>query len=50
MRNYLEILSLLAPRYYSISSSPVSDGARCVRWIEDMGVKNRYVLDVWAGG
>jgi len=20
------------------------------RWIEEMGAKNRYVLDVWAGG
>ena len=20
------------------------------KWIEDMGTKNRYVLDVWAGG
>ena len=26
---YLEMLSLLAPRYYSISSSPSRDGARC---------------------
>ena len=26
---YLEMLSLLAPRYYSISSSPSSDPARC---------------------
>jgi cytochrome P450/NADPH-cytochrome P450 reductase len=26
---YLEMLSLLAPRYYSISSSPASDAARC---------------------
>src|SRR6478672_6525548 len=26
---YLEMLSLLAPRYYSISSSPAGDGARC---------------------
>jgi cytochrome P450 / NADPH-cytochrome P450 reductase len=26
---YLEMLSLLAPRYYSISSSPSGDGARC---------------------
>ena len=26
---YLEMLSLLAPRYYSISSSPSVDGARC---------------------
>ena len=20
------------------------------RWIDDLGAKNRYVLDVWAGG
>lgn len=26
---YLEMLSLLAPRYYSISSSPAGDAARC---------------------
>jgi cytochrome P450/NADPH-cytochrome P450 reductase len=26
---YLEMLSLLAPRYYSISSSPLTDPARC---------------------
>src|SRR5258708_19558521 len=26
---YLEMLSLLAPRYYSISSSPSHDGVRC---------------------
>lgn len=26
---YLEMLSLLAPRYYSISSSPAGDSARC---------------------
>jgi cytochrome P450/NADPH-cytochrome P450 reductase len=26
---YLEMLSLLAPRYYSISSSPSGDGSRC---------------------
>ncbi len=26
------------------------DAAAGARWIEDMGAKNRYVLDVWAGG
>jgi cytochrome P450/NADPH-cytochrome P450 reductase len=26
-----------------------SDAAAAQRWIEDLGVKNRYVLDVWAG-
>jgi cytochrome P450 / NADPH-cytochrome P450 reductase len=27
-----------------------ADAAAGTRWIEDMGTKNRYVLDVWAGG
>jgi cytochrome P450 / NADPH-cytochrome P450 reductase len=27
-----------------------SDADAAARWIEDMGAKNRYVLDVWAGG
>jgi cytochrome P450/NADPH-cytochrome P450 reductase len=27
-----------------------SDAATGARWIEDLGTKNRYVLDVWAGG
>jgi len=27
-----------------------TDAAAAARWIEDMGAKNRYVLDVWAGG
>jgi cytochrome P450/NADPH-cytochrome P450 reductase len=27
-----------------------SDAAAAARWIEEMGAKNRYVLDVWAGG
>jgi cytochrome P450/NADPH-cytochrome P450 reductase len=27
-----------------------SDAAAGVRWIEALGTKNRYVLDVWAGG
>jgi cytochrome P450 / NADPH-cytochrome P450 reductase len=27
-----------------------SDAATAARWIEEMGAKNRYVLDVWAGG
>ena len=26
------------------------DAAAGARWIEDLGTKNRYVLDVWAGG
>lgn len=26
------------------------DTATGTRWIEDLGAKNRYVLDVWAGG
>jgi cytochrome P450/NADPH-cytochrome P450 reductase len=27
-----------------------SDAAAAARWIEDMGARSRYVLDVWAGG
>ncbi|MBR1123823.1 cytochrome P450 [Bradyrhizobium lablabi] len=27
-----------------------ADADAAARWIEDMGTKNRYVLDVWAGG
>jgi cytochrome P450/NADPH-cytochrome P450 reductase len=27
-----------------------SDADAGLRWIEDLGTKNRYVLDVWAGG
>src|SRR5712671_540138 len=27
-----------------------ADVAAAVRWIDDLGTKNRYVLDVWAGG
>jgi len=27
-----------------------ADEAAAVRWIEEMGANNRYVLDVWAGG
>jgi len=27
-----------------------SDAAAGARWIEELGAKNRYVLDVWAGG
>jgi cytochrome P450/NADPH-cytochrome P450 reductase len=26
------------------------NAAAAARWIEDLGTKNRYVLDVWAGG
>ena len=26
------------------------DAATAQRWIDDLGAKNRYVLDVWAGG
>ncbi len=26
------------------------DEAAAARWIDDMGTRNRYVLDVWAGG
>ena len=27
-----------------------ADAAAGARWIEELGAKNRYVLDVWAGG
>jgi cytochrome P450/NADPH-cytochrome P450 reductase len=27
-----------------------ADAAAAARWIDDLGTKNRYVLDVWAGG
>ena len=27
-----------------------ADAAAGQRWIDDLGVANRYVLDVWAGG
>jgi cytochrome P450/NADPH-cytochrome P450 reductase len=27
-----------------------SDANEGQRWIDDLGTKNRYVLDVWAGG
>jgi cytochrome P450/NADPH-cytochrome P450 reductase len=27
-----------------------ADAGAAARWIDDLGTKNRYVLDVWAGG
>jgi cytochrome P450/NADPH-cytochrome P450 reductase len=27
-----------------------ADAEAGARWIEELGAKNRYVLDVWAGG
>jgi cytochrome P450/NADPH-cytochrome P450 reductase len=27
-----------------------ADADAAQRWIDDLGAKNRYVLDVWAGG
>jgi len=27
-----------------------ADADRAARWIDDLGTRNRYVLDVWAGG
>jgi cytochrome P450/NADPH-cytochrome P450 reductase len=27
-----------------------ADAEAAQRWIDDLGAKNRYVLDVWAGG
>ena len=29
---------------------PGTDADAGLRWIDDLGTKNRYVLDVWAGG
>jgi cytochrome P450 / NADPH-cytochrome P450 reductase len=43
---YLEMLSLLAPRYYSISSSPSVDGSRCsitVGVVEDTANSGRGI-------
>ena len=36
-------------RAANVMASPLTV-ALATRWIEDMGAKNRYVLDVWAGG
>ena len=27
-----------------------ADDAAALKWIDDLGTSNRYVLDVWAGG
>jgi cytochrome P450/NADPH-cytochrome P450 reductase len=27
-----------------------ADAEKAQRWIDDLGARNRYVLDVWAGG
>jgi cytochrome P450/NADPH-cytochrome P450 reductase len=27
-----------------------ADAEAGLRWIDDLGTRNRYVLDVWAGG
>jgi cytochrome P450/NADPH-cytochrome P450 reductase len=34
----------------SIFRESGADANAAARWIDDLGVKNRYVLDVWAGG
>ena len=36
------------PRSGSLRNTRRIGGA--ARWIDDLGAKNRYVLDVWAGG
>jgi cytochrome P450/NADPH-cytochrome P450 reductase len=42
-----DVKAALVAIYREQSGSDASAGAR---WIEDLGAKNRYVLDVWAGG
>jgi cytochrome P450/NADPH-cytochrome P450 reductase len=42
-----DVKSALVAIYRETSGA---DEAAGNRWIEDMGTKNRYVLDVWAGG
>src|SRR6185437_11116263 len=42
-----DVKAALVAIYRERSGADAADGAR---WIEDMGAKNRYVLDVWAAG
>ena len=42
-----DVKAALVRIYRDRTGTDEADGAR---WIEDMGAKNRYVLDVWAGG
>ncbi|MFT4116343.1 bifunctional cytochrome P450/NADPH--P450 reductase [Bradyrhizobium sp.] len=42
-----DVKAALVAIYRERSGADVAAGAR---WIEDLGAKNRYVLDVWAGG
>jgi cytochrome P450/NADPH-cytochrome P450 reductase len=42
-----DVKAALVAIYRDRSGGDVDAGAR---WIEDLGAKNRYVLDVWAGG
>ena len=41
------VKAALAAIYGERTGADTAEGAR---WIEDMGAKNRYVLDVWAAG
>jgi cytochrome P450/NADPH-cytochrome P450 reductase len=42
-----DVKAALVAIYRERASAP-ADAAQC--WIDDLGAKNRYVLDVWAGG
>ena len=46
-RPVVDVKAALVAIYREKTGSAVAAGAR---WIEDLGAKNRYVLDVWAGG
>ena len=42
-----DVKAALVAIYRERSGADAETGAR---WIDDLGAKNRYVLDVWAGG
>jgi cytochrome P450/NADPH-cytochrome P450 reductase len=42
-----DVKAALVAIYRELSGADAGAG---LRWIEDLGTKNRYVLDVWAGG
>ena len=43
----LDVKATLVTLYRERSGANEEAGRR---WVDDLGVKNRYVLDVWAGG